>query len=1002
MGVPSFYRWLVNRYPNVIVNAKEARAAGGEAINSSDPNPNGIEFDNLYLDMNGIIHPCFHPEDDQVTPPITFDEVFQSIFDYIDRLFQIVRPRKLLYLAIDGVAPRAKMNQQRSRRFRTAKDAGMAEAHEEMIRKEFEEEGRSVLPKLQSEVTDSNIITPGTEFMERLSKALHSYVRSRLNNDPGWKHIKVILSDANVPGEGEHKVMNFIRLQRNLPGYQPNTRHCLYGLDADLIMLALASHEPHFAILREEVTQVQRPSPSMQSLVKKPYQFLQIWTLREYLELDLRISDPPFAIDIEKIIDDFVLMCFFAGNDFLPHIPSLNINEGAIDLLISVYKEKFKSLGGYLVDMQKVKEKKASYMKLKRVEKFILEVGTYEVRIFKKRADLKERTIRSFMRKMANEQAAEDSSSLIRPLRDWHLENDPEGHASMPCEDRDVLENTKELQKKVKDYMQKQNDLYKQGLVSNDKVKLGLPGWKQCYYKEKFLVDDSESIRQELVKKYTEGLCWVLEYYFSGVPSWTWYYPYHYGPFASDFKGLGSTYMKFQMGAPFKPFDQLMAVLPPRSVSALPAPYWSLMTSEESNILDFYPADFEVDADGRRYLWQGTVKLPFINEERLLLETRKVEKELKVEDAKRNSERADLMFISQSLNLVPNLLLCNSMSARVPIDVVSAGLNGYVPWRSEEWENFSNEEDGILCVHYELPDTHPHIPLLLEEVELPEKSITEDDIVKTPLWHEYEGWEPPRDRLQIIQSKSVPELSNEETWRGVGSGPGFSAGRGRTNLRTAVPDTYSQPTFGPSNPNGGQAIKRQMSSYNSCIPRTRIPAEKDSSSGPSYGTRGPSYVAQRWEPSKSNQASWRRNEQVRESYVAQRPDGEPSKSNQAVWKSSQQERVLNTEHSGSSSTGSQMGRHGWWPPRRNAPSTNQECNPVSVGRGRGRGSPETPSVVGRGWGRGFPETPGVVGRGWGRGRGSPETAPSRGWGRGSAETQSIAEQGNSSQKRSGW
>jgi 5'-3' exoribonuclease 2 len=60
MGVPSFYRWLKEKYPNVVVKATEDE---GECINTSLPNPNGIEFDNLYLDLNGIIHPCFHPDD---------------------------------------------------------------------------------------------------------------------------------------------------------------------------------------------------------------------------------------------------------------------------------------------------------------------------------------------------------------------------------------------------------------------------------------------------------------------------------------------------------------------------------------------------------------------------------------------------------------------------------------------------------------------------------------------------------------------------------------------------------------------------------------------------------------------------------------------------------------------------------------------------------------------------------------------------------------------------
>uniref|UniRef100_A0A674C099 5'-3' exoribonuclease n=1 Tax=Salmo trutta TaxID=8032 RepID=A0A674C099_SALTR len=595
MGVPAFFRWLSRKYSTIVVHCTEERSKECNGVripvDTSKPNPNEVEFDNLYLDMNGIIHPCTHPEDKAA--PKNEDEMMVAIFEYMDRLFNIVRPRRVLYMAIDGVAPRAKMNQQRSRRFRASKEGVELVEEKSRIREEILGKGGYLPPVEIKERFDSNCITPGTEFMDNLAKCLRYYVADRLSNDPGWRNITVILSDASVPGEGEHKIMDYIRRQRAQPHHDPNTHHCLCGADADLIMLGLATHEPNFTIIREEFKPNQ-PRPcamcgqkgheikDCQGVAREKqgehdefadtmpaseqeFIFIRLCVLREYLERELTMASLPFPFDFERTVDDWVFMCFFVGNDFLPHLPSLEIREGAIDRLVGIYKDVVHKTGGYITEN--------GFVKLESVELIMQAIGVAEDNIFKKRK--------------------EDD---VRWKQLWE------------------------------------------------------DGWKQRYYKTKFDVDATDDdFRKKVVKSYVEGLCWVLRYYYQGCASWKWYFPFHYAPFASDFKDIKGMFTDFELGTkPFKPLEQLMGVFPAASGNFLPPTWRSLMSNPESSIIDFYPDDFAIDLNGKKYAWQGVALLPFVDERRLRAALAEVYPNLSPEENKRNSLGSDMLFVGKS------------------------------------------------------------------------------------------------------------------------------------------------------------------------------------------------------------------------------------------------------------------------------------------------------------------------------------------------------------------
>ncbi|GLB33518.1 putative XRN 5'-3' exonuclease N-terminus [Lyophyllum shimeji] len=968
MGVPALFRWLSKKYPKIIYPVEEEEEVkvpdeNGSfvtiPVNMAQPNPNGTEFDNLYLDMNGIVHPCTHPEGKPA--PETEDEMMLEVFKYTERVVNMIRPRRLLFMAIDGVAPRAKMNQQRSRRFRSSQEA----KEKEEARKEsvalWEAMGKQISDDEKNKVAwDSNAITPGTPFMSLLAASLRYWVVKKINTDPGWKNLQVIISDASVPGEGEHKIMDFIRRQRTNPGHDPNTRHVIYGLDADLIMLALATHEPHFRVLREDVfandtspgacrmcgqeghyaaqctgtkAEIQKKPPAE----KKPFIFLDVSILREYLEVELHVPQASFPFSLEQAIDDWVLLIFFVGNDFLPHLPSLEIREGAIDTLLKIWKQELPRMGGYLTSH--------GQLELGRAQIILEGLAKREDEIFRRRREAEERQSQNAKRRKLEQQnnkagfaggpsptmaltanptpptpslsaAASVHPSLPqRPCYDFAANADALGFGVAPTaqsiqnadaaaqalagSNRDVVANRRairmanmsaaevlkaemaglapvkplpakpppsskpvvppiatleaspmssspvaagykdptlpaddddvpglgtyrsssqavlvsQVEVKSESMLSEVNDVDADGepdpdvstsedvsvgvdtvvagvkrkfeegpaatdpldevvtveeddddappdaasiapvkvnpdgtVDQEDTVRLWEPGYKERYYRQKFGVELTDTeFRKRITQAYVEGLSWVLQYYYQGTPSWQWFYPYHFAPFAADFEDVDKMELEFVLGQPFKPFEQLMGVFPAASRKHIPSVFHSLMTDETSPIIDFYPPTFEIDMNGKKMAWQGVALLPFIDSKRLLDAMAVEYPNLTEEEVKRNQWGNDVIFASNEHPIYPfyeALYGKRKSQEPVPLDIrLSGGISGsvlrnpdcipgstyYCPFEMPGLPDIQNDR-SLSALYFFPKQLTPHRSVILPGVKKGPRILTASDL----------------------------------------------------------------------------------------------------------------------------------------------------------------------------------------------------------------------------------------------------------------------------------
>jgi 5'-3' exonuclease len=526
MGIPYYFYTLYKRYANakLMIDICEIKAV-----------------DHLFFDYNSMIHPCAQKvlgnltDSDLVSTDIIEERIIQECIGYTRYVLSVLKPNNV-YIMIDGVAPRAKMNQQRERRYKST-------FFKEIYQK-------------TSTFWDTNKITPGTKFMKKIQLALDILAVEYRD-----LHLvdRFIISDSDECGEGEHKMMKAISK------FCETGSIVIYALDADLIMLGMMSKRSDSIVLlrdnkfNEKLEEAQRT-----------FTYLDISVLKKCICQEVCNGlETSLKFDTNRIVQDYIFICFLLGNDFLEHLPSLTIKENGVGVLTKIY-------------IRMLAQNNAQYL--------INDVND---------STLENRINLRFLRDLLH--------SLSR-TEDYFFKNVYKN--SCVYKDISILECYTNL------------TFYKE-----DCIMFYMPGYKTRYYSY-YGVSDANRV----CKDYLSGLYWILGYYNNHEHNnWDWYYAHHATPFVSDLFTYIDTLIKNKDETPViiptsncSPIEQLFMVLPRMSLIGIlkegDKEFYEkverVFRTASSKELDlYYPRKINVDMIHKEYLWQSKIFFTHFNKQ---------------------------------------------------------------------------------------------------------------------------------------------------------------------------------------------------------------------------------------------------------------------------------------------------------------------------------------------------------------------------------------------------